>query len=229
MKVSESFLSLQGEGLYAGVPMVFIRLQGCNLYPDRVCRWCDTRYAQGSDAESITLEEVINKVQSYKELRWVCITGGEPLLQVNEVGRLVQSLRTLGYSVEIETNGTLPRPNWYKHCFWSVDYKCPSSGVKSFNPLWLDLGGTDQIKFVVADKEDLRFVGEKLASFKPPLAPLVIVSPMIPVEGPDWMTGGEVAMLSRRWLQRVWNFCVDNNLRFSLQLHKIVWGNKKGV
>ena len=93
MKVKETFLSLQGEGIYTGVPTVFIRFAGCNL--TKHCTYCDTVYAQDSrSGEELSVEEVVNRTKGlapyYKQ--WVCITGGEP----REISRWFEERRLLG-------------------------------------------------------------------------------------------------------------------------------------
>ena len=73
----DPFPSVQGEGVMIGTPMTFIRLQGCNLD----CEWCDTEYAKDKRfGTPMTVSEIIDEVESFG-LQWVCITGGEPMLQ----------------------------------------------------------------------------------------------------------------------------------------------------
>lgn len=116
MRVVEVFDSLQGEGVWAGVPMTFVRLAGCNA-PELgldCAAWCDTRYAWSGEAGTDwTLEELVRGVR----LPRCCITGGEPLLQQEEVARLVAALHERGVLVHLETNGTVeprlePLPDW---------------------------------------------------------------------------------------------------------------------
>ncbi len=103
MKVSEIFYSIQGEGLLAGVPSVFIRLTGCNLR----CAWCDTRYASW-DAEGceMDLDDILRAVSSYRA-RHAVITGGEPTL-APELAELAEALSGVGHHITLETNGTSP-------------------------------------------------------------------------------------------------------------------------
>jgi len=100
MKVCEIFYSLQGEGVQAGTPAVFLRFSGCNLD----CAFCDTDFRHGTP---MTEEEILAEVGSYPALL-VVVTGGEPSLQLTE--SLVEGLRALGKRVAVETNGTHPLP-----------------------------------------------------------------------------------------------------------------------
>ena len=80
MRINEIFYSLQGEGIYANLPMIFVRTAGCNLMPK--CSWCDTDYAWSpEDGQEMEVEGIIETIRKlsphYKS--WVCITGGEPL------------------------------------------------------------------------------------------------------------------------------------------------------
>lgn len=102
MKVCEIFYSLQGEGVQAGTPAVFLRFSGCNLD----CAFCDTDFRHGTP---MTEEEILAEVGSYPA-PLVVVTGGEPSLQLTE--SLVEGLRVLGKRVAVETNGTHPLPEW---------------------------------------------------------------------------------------------------------------------
>ena len=101
-RVNEVFLSLQGEGFWTGTPMVFLRFSGCNL----ACPFCDTDHASGSE---MSADEIVADVLSAAvDCRRVCITGGEPALQLDD--ELVAALHAAGFSLHVETNGTLPLP-----------------------------------------------------------------------------------------------------------------------
>lgn len=154
MLVNEIFLSIQGESTYAGMPCAFIRLAGCNLD----CNWCDTDYAKGvSDGKKLSLNEIVTEVGKFKAAI-VEITGGEPLLQP-EAKELASRLVKGGYTVLIETNGSVALDGLPQDVVKIVDVKCPGSGhdgsflmdnLKYISP-------QDEMKFVLADRADYEF------------------------------------------------------------------------
>lgn len=231
-KVAEIFYSIQGEGIYQGVPTTFIRLQGCGLVVP--CSYCDTAYARdGSKGIEMGIEEVLKECtrlegRTYKH--WVCITGGEPMFQLDALHELVKGLKRYGFRVEVETNGSMGKPNWWTLVdSWVADIKCPSSGVCgiSLEREWFDTRISDQIKFVVGDKVDLYFastvIGRNSAK-----NPTILVSP---TSGTlvNKKQGTLESYWFRPWLQEVVEFCLVEKVRFSLQIHKTVFGNKRGV
>ena len=235
MRVNEVFSSLQGEGVTAGLPTVFVRLMGCNLYPNNCCTYCDTQYAQKSfsvakdfTGRELAVKDVLSEITQFSRCKRVCITGGEPLFQEKEVYSLVDILKFRDYYVEVFTNATIPPPKWFQDVdCWIADIKCPSSGVSSLSVTWPErTRDCDQLKFTVANNIDLAYVKTIISKNYVRLTP-VIVSPVLP-NCPNAQFG-EVLMANRDWLQKVWQFCIDNDCRFSFQLHKLVFGNKKGV
>ena len=102
-KVNEIFYSLQGEGFWSGTPMVFVRLSGCNLR----CSFCDTNHRE---FRLMAVEDIVKRVTALdpESCGHVCITGGEPLLQLGT--DLIDALHRFYYSIHIETNGTRPIP-----------------------------------------------------------------------------------------------------------------------
>jgi 7-carboxy-7-deazaguanine synthase len=176
-KVNEIFLSIQGEGLNMGMPMIFLRFYGCNLR----CKWCDTKYSYGIPKEyldeeavkfwkSSTFQEmstaaILQKIAKFSGVKAVCVTGGEPLVQpLNELARLLWFLRCNDYYTQIQTNGTIYDQDVFRQCsFVSMDMKPPSSGMKSeigclqnLNLLFAK-GKACEVKVVVADQKDLDF------------------------------------------------------------------------
>ena len=227
MLTNEIFLSCQGEGVDAGIPTVFVRFQKCNV----ACRWCDTKYALGEGGEELTVDEIVARVVNADKYNCnrVYLTGGEPLIR--DISALVTNLKKIGYSITVATNGTLPRPSWWKKVLWDVDCKCTSSGVSVFDWSWSTIGRKNRIKFVVQDKDDLKFVIGMLPDLYGPLCSTILVSPVIL---PGWFPDREKGCLIvgdrvEDWLQTVWGFCIKYQLRYSLQVHKVVWGMKKGV
>jgi len=166
MKVVEIFQSLQGEGLFAGLPAVFVRLAGCNLY----CRWCDTKYAW-SGGKEMTVDELLKEVLKYEDAlkhgARLVITGGEPLLQQEDLVELVIKLSKhfkVTPAIEVETNGTImPSPTLFDYeVRFNVSPKLSNSGVpleKRLNRKALELFASyyySVFKFVVASEDDVR-------------------------------------------------------------------------
>lgn len=101
-RVNEIFYSLQGEGYWTGTPMVFVRLSGCNLQ----CPFCDTAHFSFTE---MSADEILSAVRAQGgACRRICLTGGEPSLQLDEA--LLSTFHTAGYSIHMETNGTRPLP-----------------------------------------------------------------------------------------------------------------------
>ncbi len=153
MRLYQMFPSIDGEvnNFHQGALTTFIRLAGCNL----ACSFCDTDYAQYYDSGlEVNIDEVIKRIE-YFGIRKVTITGGEPLLQQDEVNKLCAKLH--GYRITIETNGSIPIDR-APGAFYIVDYKLPSSGMfeKMKTRIFLDLKRNDFIKFVIKDFEDFK-------------------------------------------------------------------------
>jgi 7-carboxy-7-deazaguanine synthase len=209
MKVIEIFRSLQGEGVLIGTPTVFVRLQGCNLR----CEWCDTRYAMEGGKE-MSIEEILHEVEGNKT-QFVCLTGGEPMLQKDSV-RLMNKLLEKMYHVTLETNGSLSLEDvpCAENMLISMDIKCPSSRMQDkmmFENIEL-LSPADQLKFIVADKEDLKYADNIIKTYD--IKSTIVFTP---VGGMD--------------LEPVARFVLSKriNARVLPQLHKLIWGEAKGV
>lgn len=154
LRISEIFYSIQGESSYAGFPCIFIRLSGCNLS----CCYCDTKSFSNKDYV-LDLESIICEIKQYNPVKLIEITGGEPLLQ-NNVYSLINLLESLGYTILLETNGSISVKNVPGFVYKIIDVKCPLSGAKdSFlyeNIFYLNKD-KDELKFVISDKEDFDF------------------------------------------------------------------------
>ena len=148
MKICEIFASIQGESSLVGIPMIFIRVSGCNLR----CTYCDTSYAF-ENGEDYTVSEVMKAIKQYN-FRYVEITGGEPLLQP-EVYDLTDEL-TKNYKVVLETNGSLSVERLNPAVKIIMDIKTPGSGMSDYNYLknLKFLKDTDEVKFVITDRND---------------------------------------------------------------------------
>ena len=197
--MSEIFRSIQGEGRSQGLITTFVRLSGCNLD----CAWCDTPSAREGGRE-VPVGDVFQAVE-FSSCGRVCITGGEPLLQRDEVLVLARRLDEAGYRVEIETNGTIDFSPLRGHASICMDVKCPSSGEASDLSLLSRIAGGDAVKFVVEGTDDLDYAGDVIASHPIPAEYLVS-----PVYGTDY------GALARQVLDR------NMPVRFQVQLHRII-------
>jgi len=204
--VNEIFYSLQGEGADAGLPTIFIRLTGCNLR----CSYCDTRYAFYEGVEK-GLNEILEELTAWN-CRRVCITGGEPLLQ-KDVHDLIDALLKKGYEVSIETNGSIAITRLMKKdVVIKMDVKLPSSGEHTkmvMENIHL-LRNRDELKFIIGDRDDYEYAKKIMNEHRP--ACQIIMQPV-------WGKGPELAE---------WILEDTLNVRLSLQLHKLLWGEKRG-
>lgn len=221
MKISEIFSSIQGEGVYTGVPMIFVRFQGCSL----ACVWCDSKYTWSETSKhslgELTLQQVRGQVSKLvNKTEWVCITGGEPLEQLQDFENLVYELHADGYKIEVETSGLIPIPSgdiFYMVDSWIPDLKGPSSQVIK-QPILSDLARLrpqDQLKCVVSNFGDLHFVDSTLLKY--PTQATVLISPAFN------------PLLNAQLTKLCSDFCIRKGYRLSLQTHKFIWGEKRGV
>lgn len=199
MKIVEIFSSISGEGLRQGLPATFIRCAGCNLN----CAWCDTPESHGKGTD-MSVAEIVSMV-SQGMPRYVIITGGEPLLQEEELRELLAALRDDSFRIEIETNGTLPFTGVREYATISMDIKCPSSGEESDQNLLADIRPEDAVKFVVMDRADCLYTQDVIESHD--IAGTVFISPV-------W--GGDYREIA--------DFILEEGIaaRFQLQLHKSI-------
>lgn len=165
MKVYSIFVSIDGEinKFYQGCFSTFVRLSGCNIQ----CVYCDTRYALlPSSGRDMSVNQLIQRVGELG-CKKVTITGGEPLLQKDELEQFCIELHRLGYNISIETNGTIiPPQDW--HVNWVVDYKLPSSGefARMRDACFIDLDGDDFVKFVVGGDLDYELAIDVMRRFQ---------------------------------------------------------------
>ena len=211
IKINEIYYSVQGESSKAGLPTVFVRLTYCNLR----CSYCDTEYAfhEGKD---MTIDAILDEVKRYN-CNLVEITGGEPLFQ-NESLELMKRLCDEGFDVMLETSGSLPIKDVDKRVMIIMDLKCPSSKMMKKN-LYENLNyikPTDEIKFVIGNREDYEWAKETINKFalteKSALLFSVVFGKLAPVQLVDWILEDKL------------------KVRYQLQMHKIIWEpTAKGV
>ncbi len=217
----EVFYSLQGEGVSQGSPSVFVRLAGCNL----ACKWCDTAYSwnqgRGGETEVSAVVELIEKAAPHP-CRLV-VTGGEPLLQQDELEQLLSAIPAR--STEIETNGTIMPSDFLLNAVsqWNVSPKLHHSGNNSDRcvmPSVLSrLGQTGRawFKFVVSHEDDWKEIKE-LASCAGIPQDRILLMPLASTR-----TELEVT------LPIVAEMCMKHGVRLSNRLQILLWNDKKGV
>ncbi len=209
LKLTEIFLSLQGEAREAGWPTVFVRLTGCPLR----CQYCDTTYAFHG-GQWWTVDAILDKVAAFGA-RHVCVTGGEPLAQ-KECIPLLARLCDAGHAVSLETSGALDIAAVDPRVSRVLDIKTPSSGEVARN-LWSNLDhltAHDQIKFVICSREDFDWARGVLEKHRLDAICDVFFSPSF----------GKV---QARELAE-WILAERLPVRFQMQLHKILWGDEPG-
>ncbi len=220
IQLSEVFTSVQGEGIYTGIPMLFIRFQGCSLG----CTWCDSKYTWspkgGREWTWESLEKVIKTTRD-EGIGWACVTGGEPLEYPEDLYKILYKLSESKYAVEVETSGLVPIPDNLRRLVtsWVVDLKTPGSGVLK-EPVLEDLERLmwgDQLKCVVTNSADLQYVHYALKLHPTPAN--ILISPVFTDQG----------TLDPELAQKCAAFCVEDGYRLSLQTHKFIWGMKRGV
>lgn len=212
MKVNEIFYSIEGEGIRAGYPCVFIRLQGCNLN----CSYCDTRYScEDLDCEDLQIREILANVQEYGCKR-VTITGGEPTIQP-DFYELVNKLHSEGYLVNIETNGTKSASEIRDEVPYDVtitmDHKCPSSGMnfKMRVDNYKGLESHDVLKFVVGSYEDLVDADRVISALRiMNCNPYIYLSPVF----------GKIEPKDIVEFMKEHHY---NDVRIQFQMHKFIW------
>ncbi len=205
MRVTEIFLSIQGEGTRAGRPCAFVRFTGCDLR----CVWCDTAYAFHG-GEEVPRARIVERLLGWP-CRFALLTGGEPLLQP-ELPELCRELLALGFEVAVETHGQRPLGALPREVIRIADVKTPGSGEQATDLSWLEaLAPHDEVKFVVDSEADWRWSLEVIRRHRLDERLAVLVSPV----------AGKV---EPRDLAR-WILEAGVEARLNLQLHKIVWGS----
>ncbi len=217
--IAEKFVSVNGEGRYAGQLAVFIRFCGCNLS----CSYCDTMWANTmtQPLEKLTEKDILQYIRS-TGVRNVTLTGGEPLIQEG-IRTLLETLASdKSLRVEIETNGSVDISQFFdidNRPSFTVDYKLPGSGMEhSMYVLnYRNADMRDTVKFVVSDDEDLAKTKQVIEKFELQNRTNTYISPVF----------GKIAP------ERLVDFLKENrfnNVNMQIQLHKIIWDpDKKGV
>lgn len=209
LRITEIFVSLQGESTRSGLPTVFVRLTGCPLR----CAWCDTAYAfQGGETRSVAsvLEEV-----GRHGIKHVCVTGGEPLAQT-KCHALLTALCNREYSVSLETSGAIDIAAVDPRVSRVMDLKAPGSGENARNRIENihHLTARDEVKIVLRDVADYEWARAQLAELGLADRCPVLFSPvqgaLDPTALADWIVRDRLPV------------------RFQLQLHKLLWNDARG-
>jgi len=209
LRITEIFLSLQGESSTVGLPTVFVRLTGCPLR----CVYCDTTYAF-KGGENRNIDAIVDEVLSFG-VQHVTVTGGEPLAQK----RCINLLRVLcdkGLSVSLETSGAIDVSDVDPRVMKVMDLKTPSSGEMARNLMsnLEHLNAYDEVKFVIGDEADYDWSVEQLKTHAIDERCKVLFSPVQGQFSPTELADRIVA-------DRL-------PVRFQFQLHKLLWGDKPG-
>ncbi|MFN3323081.1 MAG: 7-carboxy-7-deazaguanine synthase QueE [Bryobacteraceae bacterium] len=226
MKVSEIFASVQGEGVLAGVPSVFVRISGCNLR----CTWCDTPYSSWQpEGEEMHLGALLAQVRRFR-LQHVVVTGGEPMI-APDIVLMTQRLRQIRKHITIETAGTVAPPVVCD--LMSISPKLANSTpVQREGGRWASQHDRlryqpdvirrlmhcyeHQLKFVVSSPDDLPEINQIVEDTGADRGRVLLMA-----EGADAATLRERAL----WLVDI---CKREGFRFSPRLHIDLWGNERG-
>jgi 7-carboxy-7-deazaguanine synthase len=209
LRINEIFYSIQGESSRIGMPTVFVRLTGCPMR----CTYCDTAYAF-HDGQQKEIEEIIQEIKKF-DTNYVTVTGGEPLAQKNCID-LMNQLCELGYQVSLETGGALDIKYVHAKVKIILDVKTPKSNEDK-NNFWPNLANirtNDEIKFVIQDYEDFSWSMDIIEKYQLNQSQ-ILFSPVYNVLASEQLA---------EWILKH-----QLNVRLQLQLHKILWGEKKGV
>jgi 7-carboxy-7-deazaguanine synthase len=204
IKVNEIFFSIQGESTRVGLPTVFVRTSGCPLR----CNYCDTTYAF-HEGEKFSREDILEKIKSF-DTNYVCITGGEPLVQ-KEAPALINTLLEMGKDISIETSGAQSFKDLDPRVKKVVDVKTPGSDEgDSFLLSNLDfLTSNDEVKFVITSESDFDWTKEFLKKYRIFDKCTVLISPSYRDIKYDWLAEKVLSELPKA--------------RFQVQLHKVIW------
>jgi 7-carboxy-7-deazaguanine synthase len=227
MKIAEIFYSIQGEGILAGVPSVFVRTSGCNLR----CTWCDTPYTSWKpEGASMELDAIVDEVRGYGASH-VVVTGGEPMI-AEDITTLTQALKAAGLHITIETAGTVHQavacdlmsispklenstPHDREEGRWAAQHDRLRYQPEVLKKLTGDY--EYQLKFVVTAPQDLEEIESILVNINADRGRVVLMP-----EGTDSRTLAERAV----WLAEI---CKRERFRYGPRLHIDLYGNRRGV
>lgn len=225
----EIFASIQGEGASAGTPSVFVRLSLCNL----ACSWCDTaytwdwkRYDPKVEIVEAQVCDVVARVESLAggAIRNAVLTGGEPLQQQGQLGALATALKSRGFRLEVETNGTFVPDETLARAIdqWNVSPKLANSGnscEKRERPEameWFAERPNAYFKLVMTDSNNLAEADELLGRYAVPPERVLLMAegraPSVQLDRSRWLVGA----------------CQERGYRYTPRLHVLLWGDERG-
>ncbi len=217
IRVSEVFLSLQGEGPSAGTPAHFVRLQGCTVG----CVWCDTKYSwEARGGREVRVDGLLAEARALGEAPLLVVTGGEPL-ETPGLAPLLERALSLWKRVEVETSGLLPPPLGHERLRWNVSPKLPRATPRwqetwSHAAAWLAEPGAT-FKIVVGDPPDEADALRLIAAHELPPERVMLM--------PEGFTDSGL----RQRAAALAEVCKRHGFRLSPRLHVWLWGARKGV
>ena len=208
LDINEIFFSIQGESSHTGLPCIFVRLSFCNLR----CSWCDSEYTF-YEGKKKSFQDILDTLADYP-CKLVEVTGGEPLAQEN-CEPFMKLLCDEGYTVLLETSGSLDISRVDSRVHIIMDLKCPGSGMSARNryPNVDLLKTTDELKFVIKDRHDYEWAKNIMLKDSLHHRFTVLMSPVF----------GEIENVElAQWI-------LDDGLkvRYQIQIHKYIWDPKQ--
>jgi 7-cyano-7-deazaguanosine (preQ0) biosynthesis protein QueE len=225
LKLSEIFYSLQGEGIDAGKPAVFIRTALCNLS----CVWCDTKYTwdwnhydYDREVSEMTISSIQEQISRF-DTKHCVITGGEPLIQQTKLIPLFSILKNEDYFIEVETNGTILPSEMLERFVdrWNVSPKLQNSSIsKQYREVqncmeYYAKNSKAVLKFVICNQSDLAEVKTLVGKYKLKSKRIILM--------PEGNSAAEIIEKSK-WLAEI---CLLNGYRLSVRLHTLIWSGTR--
>lgn len=212
MQISEIFYSIQGEGVTIGTPSIFIRLAGCHLR----CTWCDSKFTWPLHSKwQLNPKQLFKEISQYP-CRNLVITGGEPLIQQDELKVFLEIVKNNNYRTEMETSGSIQTKLGRLIDQYNCSPKLSNSGNKPYQLKKFPKKRT-WYKFVVDNKEELREIMDYCNKNGIAKDRIILM--------PQGITKEEISK-KLLWLAEI---CKENNLKLTTRLHVEIWGNKRGV
>ena len=204
IKINEIFHSIQGETSYAGEATVFVRTTGCHLR----CTYCDTKYSY-YDGVLMDQEQILQKIEGFG-VKYICLTGGEPLLQ-SEILPLMKTLCDRGYRVSLETSGSKSCKDIDPRVKIILDVKTPESGAANsfLEENFQFIFPSTEFKFVLSSEKDFDWAEIFCRQHDLFEKFIVLYSPSFGQVSERW--------LAEKILQK------KSSARLQLQLHKYIW------